>query len=54
MFGVLGWIIFGFVVGAIAKLVMPGKDHFAVLALAVTLLSGLFFRRVVLLLRGLA
>jgi len=26
MFGVLGWIIFGLVVGAIAKLVMPGRD----------------------------
>jgi uncharacterized membrane protein YeaQ/YmgE (transglycosylase-associated protein family) len=26
MFGVLGWIIFGLIVGAIAKLVMPGRD----------------------------
>ena len=26
MFGILGWIVFGLVVGAIAKLVMPGKD----------------------------
>jgi uncharacterized membrane protein YeaQ/YmgE (transglycosylase-associated protein family) len=26
MFGILGWIIFGLVVGALAKLVMPGKD----------------------------
>jgi uncharacterized membrane protein YeaQ/YmgE (transglycosylase-associated protein family) len=26
MFGVLGWILFGLVVGAIAKLVMPGRD----------------------------
>ena len=24
--GILGWIIFGLVVGALAKLVMPGKD----------------------------
>jgi uncharacterized membrane protein YeaQ/YmgE (transglycosylase-associated protein family) len=24
--GVLGWIIFGLVVGAIAKLLMPGRD----------------------------
>ena len=24
--GVLGWIIFGLVVGALAKFVMPGKD----------------------------
>lgn len=26
MFGILGWIVFGVVVGAIAKLLMPGKD----------------------------
>jgi uncharacterized membrane protein YeaQ/YmgE (transglycosylase-associated protein family) len=26
MFSVLGWIIFGLVVGALAKLVMPGRD----------------------------
>ena len=26
MFGVIGWIIFGAVVGAIAKLLMPGRD----------------------------
>jgi uncharacterized membrane protein YeaQ/YmgE (transglycosylase-associated protein family) len=26
MFGLLGWIIFGAVVGAIAKLLMPGRD----------------------------
>ena len=26
MFGILGWIIFGLIVGAIAKLVMPGRD----------------------------
>lgn len=26
MFGVLGWILFGFVVGVVAKLLMPGKD----------------------------
>jgi uncharacterized membrane protein YeaQ/YmgE (transglycosylase-associated protein family) len=26
MFGVLGWIIFGLVVGVIAKLMMPGRD----------------------------
>jgi uncharacterized membrane protein YeaQ/YmgE (transglycosylase-associated protein family) len=26
MFGIIGWIVFGLVVGAIAKLVMPGKD----------------------------
>ena len=26
MMGILGWIIFGLVVGALAKLIMPGKD----------------------------
>ena len=26
MLGILGWIVFGLIVGAIAKLVMPGKD----------------------------
>lgn len=24
--GILGWILFGLVIGALAKLVMPGKD----------------------------
>jgi len=24
--GVIGWIVFGLIVGAIAKLVMPGRD----------------------------
>jgi uncharacterized membrane protein YeaQ/YmgE (transglycosylase-associated protein family) len=26
MFGVIGWILFGLIVGALAKLVMPGRD----------------------------
>jgi uncharacterized membrane protein YeaQ/YmgE (transglycosylase-associated protein family) len=26
MFGVLGWIVFGVIVGAVAKLLMPGRD----------------------------
>ena len=26
MFGVLGWIIFGVIVGVVAKLLMPGRD----------------------------
>ncbi len=26
MFGVIGWILFGLVVGIIAKLLMPGRD----------------------------
>lgn len=26
MFAILGWVIFGLIVGALAKLVMPGRD----------------------------
>jgi uncharacterized membrane protein YeaQ/YmgE (transglycosylase-associated protein family) len=26
MLGVLGWMVFGLIVGAIAKLLMPGRD----------------------------
>lgn len=26
MFGILGWIIFGLIVGIVAKLLMPGRD----------------------------
>jgi len=26
MFGILGWIVFGFLVGVIAKILMPGRD----------------------------
>ena len=26
MFGLLGWIVFGLIVGVIAKFLMPGKD----------------------------
>jgi len=26
MFGILGWIVFGLIVGIIAKLLMPGRD----------------------------
>jgi uncharacterized membrane protein YeaQ/YmgE (transglycosylase-associated protein family) len=26
MLGLLGWIVFGLIVGAIAKLLMPGRD----------------------------
>jgi len=38
MFGVLGWMLFGLVVGAIAKLVMPGRDPGG---LIVTMLIGI-------------
>lgn len=26
MFGIIGWIIFGLIVGIVAKFLMPGKD----------------------------
>lgn len=38
MMGVLGWILFGLVVGALAKLVMPGKDAGGII---VTMLLGI-------------
>jgi len=38
MFGILGWIIFGLVVGVVAKLVMPGRDPGGII---VTMLLGI-------------
>lgn len=38
MLGIIGWIIFGLIVGVIAKLVMPGKDPGGVI---VTILLGI-------------
>jgi uncharacterized membrane protein YeaQ/YmgE (transglycosylase-associated protein family) len=26
MFGIIGWIVFGLIVGIVAKLLMPGRD----------------------------
>ena len=37
MLGILGWIVFGLIVGAIAKLLMPGRDPGGVV---VTILLG--------------
>ena len=36
--GVLGWIVFGLVVGAVAKFVMPGRDPGGII---VTMLLGI-------------
>jgi uncharacterized membrane protein YeaQ/YmgE (transglycosylase-associated protein family) len=36
--GILGWILFGLIVGAIAKLVMPGRDPGGII---VTMLLGI-------------
>lgn len=38
MFGVIGWIVFGLIVGVIAKLVMPGRDPGGII---VTMLLGI-------------
>jgi uncharacterized membrane protein YeaQ/YmgE (transglycosylase-associated protein family) len=38
MFGILGWIVFGLIVGAVAKLVMPGRDPGGII---VTMLIGI-------------
>jgi uncharacterized membrane protein YeaQ/YmgE (transglycosylase-associated protein family) len=38
MFGVIGWILFGLIVGALAKLVMPGRDPGGII---VTMLLGI-------------
>lgn len=38
MFGILGWILFGLIVGALAKLVMPGNDPGGIV---VTILLGI-------------
>jgi uncharacterized membrane protein YeaQ/YmgE (transglycosylase-associated protein family) len=38
MFSILGWIIFGLIVGALAKLVMPGRDPGGII---VTIILGI-------------
>ena len=38
MFGILGWILFGLIVGVIAKLLMPGRDPGGII---VTMLLGI-------------
>jgi uncharacterized membrane protein YeaQ/YmgE (transglycosylase-associated protein family) len=38
MFGILGWIVFGLIVGVIAKLLMPGRDPGGII---VTILLGI-------------
>ena len=36
--GILGWILFGLIIGALAKLVMPGRDPGGII---VTMLIGI-------------
>ena len=38
MFGILGWIVFGLIVGVIAKVLMPGRDPGGII---VTMLLGI-------------
>jgi uncharacterized membrane protein YeaQ/YmgE (transglycosylase-associated protein family) len=38
MFGILGWMLFGLVIGAVAKLLMPGRDPGGII---VTMLLGI-------------
>lgn len=38
MFGVLGWIVFGLIVGIVAKLLMPGRDPGGII---ITMLLGI-------------
>jgi uncharacterized membrane protein YeaQ/YmgE (transglycosylase-associated protein family) len=38
LMGILGWILFGLIVGALAKLVMPGRDPGGII---VTMLLGI-------------
>jgi uncharacterized membrane protein YeaQ/YmgE (transglycosylase-associated protein family) len=38
MFGILGWVLFGLIVGVIAKFVMPGRDPGGIV---VTILLGI-------------
>jgi len=49
MFGLIGWIVFGLIVGVIAKLLMPGKDPggfivTALIGIAGALLGGFIGR----------
>ena len=38
--GVIGWIVFGLIVGAIAKLVMPGRDPGGIIVTMVLGIAG--------------
>lgn len=40
MFGILSWIVFGLIVGVVAKLVMPGRDAGGILVTIVLGIAG--------------
>jgi len=43
MFGVMGWVLFGLIVGVIAKLLMPGRDPGGFVITAVIGIVGALF-----------
>jgi uncharacterized membrane protein YeaQ/YmgE (transglycosylase-associated protein family) len=40
MFGILGWIVFGLIVGAVAKLLMPGRDPGGIIVTSLIGIAG--------------
>ncbi|HWQ35957.1 MAG TPA: GlsB/YeaQ/YmgE family stress response membrane protein [Blastocatellia bacterium] len=40
MFELIGWIVFGLIVGALAKLIMPGKDPGGIVVTAILGMVG--------------
>ena len=40
MFGIIGWIVFGLIVGILAKLVMPGRDPGGFIITALLVIAG--------------
>ena len=38
--GIIGWIIFGFIVGIVAKLIMPGRDPGGIIVTALLGIVG--------------
>jgi uncharacterized membrane protein YeaQ/YmgE (transglycosylase-associated protein family) len=40
MFGILGWIVFGLIVGALAKLLMPGRDPGGIIVTSLIGIAG--------------
>jgi uncharacterized membrane protein YeaQ/YmgE (transglycosylase-associated protein family) len=40
MLSILGWVVFGLIVGALAKLVMPGRDPGGILETMVLVIAG--------------
>ena len=43
MFGIIGWIIFGLIVGVIAKLLMPGRDPGGMIVTCLIGIAGALF-----------